>query len=87
MKVKKLNWSIGKTKGIHYEVHTILGYLIIITSCGKKNYIVKNQNNFKLYAEVDTFEEAFGIYDNSPFLKERFARKDIKLLLTCEYIG
>ena len=35
----------------------------------------------------NSFEEAFGIYDNSPFLKERFARKDIKLLLTCEYIG
>jgi len=34
-----------------------------------------------------SFEEAFVIYDNSPFLKERFERKDIKLLLTCEYIG
>ena len=35
----------------------------------------------------NSFEKAFAIYDNSPFLKERFDRKDIKLLLTCEYIG
>jgi hypothetical protein len=54
-----------------------------VTSASNCDYVVEvGENKFE-----KAKQEAYEIYDSSPFLKENLKRGDIKLLLTSRYVG
>jgi hypothetical protein len=54
-----------------------------VTSASNCDYVIEvGENKFE-----KAKQEAYSIYDTSPFLKENFKKEDIKLLLTSRYVG